>query len=144
MLVYASTSISNFRVEALILAVVCELVPRLVRRNGICVSRSPLCRMAYGSRACFTCGRIRVSSVGGRVNSRGCAIRHSGKLNRGRTSVVSLAAVGPTAHELVLIAPSRTRGASRVFSLLLNSGLSNEGRCVASCNCLCVSSTSMD
>ncbi len=142
-MVYASTSISNFRVEALVLAVVCQLVPALVGRNGIFVTRAPLCRVGAGGVACFTCSRGRGHRVLRRVNSRGRRVRHSGKLNRGRPSVVDLAAVGPRAHELVGMLPRSTRFADRVFSLLLNSGLRNEGGCVSRGNCLCVSSTSV-
>ncbi len=141
--VYASTSISNFRVHALILTVLCHLAPALVRRNCICVTRAPLCRVGAGASACFTCGRLRGAGVLRRVSNRGFAVRQSGKLNRGRTSVVSLAAVGPTAHHLIGIGPASTLRATRIFSILLNSSLSNHGHVVTRRNRRCLSVLSL-
>lgn len=83
LVVVASTSISNTRVEALLLALFCHFVGPVVRGNCICVTRPPLCRIhRNGVVHCVSSSRRLGRILKDLRPDPGPIIRHCGNLNR--------------------------------------------------------------
>lgn len=135
----ASTSISNTRVQVLLLALVRQCVAPLLSTNHIFTTIPPLRHLRViqpktGGRVHCACSSRRVggliSSLRGGKLQIGSPVRQCGNLNRVSTDRLQRAAVSPAGHRLQHIAISSTSTSGSIFHLLVNGRMTPHGNFV--------------